>query len=110
MFAKNEAWESHIVCGFDRCRTLNSTFGGYREYVIAYRRVDTTVASWWRNDSYAKGITTRTSSWEAFKQFLHTRFVDKSMELDKVVVPEIQAKVMVDGDDTPLRGMSIQLH
>jgi hypothetical protein len=29
---------------------------------------------------------------------------------DKVVVPEVQAKVMVDEDDTPLRGMSIQLH
>jgi hypothetical protein len=30
------------------------------------------------------------------------------MKSDKVVVPEVQAKV--DGDDTPLRGMSIQLH
>jgi hypothetical protein len=34
--------------------------------------------------------------------------MQKSMESDKVVVPEVQAKV--DGDDTPLRGMSIQLH
>jgi hypothetical protein len=32
------------------------------------------------------------------------------MELDKVVITEVQGKVMVDGDDTPLRGMSIQLH
>jgi hypothetical protein len=34
--------------------------------------------------------------------------VDKSVESDKMVVPEVQAKV--DDDDTPLRGMSIQLH
>jgi hypothetical protein len=34
--------------------------------------------------------------------------LDKSVESDKAVVPEVQAKV--DGDDTPLRGMSIQLH
>jgi hypothetical protein len=30
------------------------------------------------------------------------------VESDKAVVPEVQAKV--DGDDTPLRGMRIQLH
>jgi hypothetical protein len=29
------------------------------------------------------------------------------MELDKVVVLDVQAKVMVDGDDTLLRYMSI---
>jgi hypothetical protein len=29
------------------------------------------------------------------------------MELDKVVVLDVQAKVMVDGDDTLLRDMSI---
>jgi hypothetical protein len=53
-------------------------------------------------------ITSKTSSWEDFKQFLRTRFVQKSMESNKAVVPEVQAKV--DGDDTPLRGMSIKLH
>jgi hypothetical protein len=36
--------------------------------------------------------------------------LEKSIELDKVVVPEVQSKAMVDGDHTPLRGMSIQLH
>jgi hypothetical protein len=30
------------------------------------------------------------------------------VESDKTAVPKVQAKV--DGDDTPLRGMSIQLH
>jgi hypothetical protein len=107
-FAEYETWESHMVCGFARCRTLDSKFGGHKEYVIIYRPVDTKVASSWCDDRSAKGITSKTSSWEDFKQFLHTRFVQKSMESDKVVVPEVQAKV--DGADTPLRGMSIQLH
>jgi hypothetical protein len=110
MFVEYETWESYMVHGFTRCRTLDSKFGGHMEYVIAYRRVDTNVASWWRDDRSAKGITSKTSSWEDFKQFLCTRFLEKSMELDKVVVPEVQAKVMVDEDDTPLRGMNIQLH
>jgi hypothetical protein len=66
------------------------------------------VASWWCDDRSAKGITNKTSSWEDFKQFLRTRFVQKSVESDKVVVLEVQAKVAED--DTPLRGMSIQLH
>jgi hypothetical protein len=70
--------------------------------------VDTKVASWWCDDRSAKGITSKTSSWEDFKQFLHTRFVEKSIESDKMVVLEVQAKV--DDDDTPLRGMCIQLH
>jgi hypothetical protein len=78
------------------------------EYVIAYRRVDTHVASWWCDDRSTKGITSKTSSWEDFKPFLCTRFVEKSVESDKAVVPEVQVKF--DGDDTPLRGMSIQLH
>jgi hypothetical protein len=97
-----------MVHGFARCRQLDSTFGGHMEYVIAYRRVDTHVDSWWCDDRSAKGITSKMSSWKDFKQFLRTRFVEKSVESDKVVVPEVQAKV--DGDDTPLRGMSIQLH
>jgi hypothetical protein len=118
-FAEYEAWESYMICGFARCRLLDSKFGGHMEYVIAYRRVDTNVASWWRDDRSAKGITSKTSSWEDFKQFLHTRFLEKSMEIVpwrspwryvKVIVPEVQSKVMVDGDDTSLRGMSIQLH
>jgi hypothetical protein len=107
-FAEYETWESYMVCGFARCRMLDSTFGGHIEYVIAYRRVDTKVASWWCDDMSVKGITSKTSNWEDFKQFLHTRFLEKSMESDKVVVPEVQA--MVAEDDTPLRGMSIQLH
>jgi hypothetical protein len=44
-FAEYETWESHMVRGFARCRTLDSKFGGHMEYVIAYRRVDTKVAS-----------------------------------------------------------------
>jgi hypothetical protein len=39
---------------------------------------------------------------------MRIRFVQKSMESGKVVVLEVPAKV--DGDDTPLRGISIQLH
>jgi hypothetical protein len=108
--AEYETWESSMVCDFARCRTLDSKFGGHMEYVIAYPQMDTNVASWWGDNRSTKGITSKTSSWEDFKQFLRTRFLEKSMELDKVVVPVIQAKVMVDRDDTPLRGMSIQLH
>jgi hypothetical protein len=63
--------------------------------------VDTNVSTWWHNDWSAEGITSKTFSWADFKQFMRTRFFEKSMELDKVVVPEVQANVMVDGDDTP---------
>jgi hypothetical protein len=34
--------------------------------------------------------------------------LEKTVESDKAVVPKVQANV--DGDDTPLRDMSIQLH
>jgi hypothetical protein len=66
-FTEYEACESYTVHGFARCHTLDSKFGGHMEYVIAYRRVDTTVASWWHADKSAKGITSKTSSWEDFK-------------------------------------------
>jgi hypothetical protein len=75
-----------MVRGFARCRTLNSKFGGHMEYVFAYRRVDTNVASWWCDDMSAKGITCKTSNWEDFKQFLSTRFVEKSVVM-KTVCP-----------------------
>jgi hypothetical protein len=70
--------------------------------------VDAQVVTWWREEMCTKGITLGTSNWKDLKQFLRTRFLDKSVVLDKAVVPEVQAKV--DGDDTPLRGMSIHLH
>jgi hypothetical protein len=74
-FAEYETWESYMVRGFARCHTLDSKFGGHMEFVIAYRRVDTKVASWWCDDRSVNAITSKTSSWEDFKQFLHTRFV-----------------------------------
>jgi hypothetical protein len=77
-------------------------------YVLAHRRVDEKVATWRHEERSAKGITGETSSWEEFKQFLRARFLDKSVESNKAVVLEVEAKV--DGYDTPLRGMSIQLH
>jgi hypothetical protein len=52
----------------------DSAFGGYTKYVIAHRRVDTYVASWWRKESSAKDITSKTSNWEVFKQFVCTNF------------------------------------
>jgi hypothetical protein len=107
-WAEYQSWEKDMDHGFDRCRTLDRTFGGRVEYVLAHRRVDDKVATWWHEESSAKGMTGGTSSWEEFKQFPHARFLERSMESDKAVVPEVQAKV--DGDDTPLRGMSIQLH
>jgi hypothetical protein len=70
--------------------------------------VEAQVVTWWREERCAKGITLGTSNWKDLKQFLRTRFLDKSVALDKAVVLEVQAKV--DGDDTPLGGMSIQLH
>jgi hypothetical protein len=36
-FVEYETWESHMIHGFARCRTLDSKFGGHMEYVIAYR-------------------------------------------------------------------------
>jgi hypothetical protein len=94
--------------GFAQCRARDSKFGGFTEFVLAHRRVGTQVAGWWHEERCAKGITLETSRWEVFKQFLRTRFLDQTVESDKAVVPMVQAKV--DGDDTPLRGMSIQLH
>jgi hypothetical protein len=61
-FEEYETWESYMVQGFARSHNLDSTFG-HMEYVIAYRRVDTNVASWWHNDKSAKGITCQTFSW-----------------------------------------------
>jgi hypothetical protein len=107
-FIEYESWESHMEHGFAQYRARDSKFGGYTEFVLAHRRVDAQVVTWWRDERYVKGITLGTSNWKDLKQFLRTRFLDKSIASDKVVVPEVQAKV--DGDDTPLRGMSIQLH
>jgi hypothetical protein len=107
-FAEYESWESHMERGFAQCHARDSKFGGFTKFLLAHRRVDTQVVTWWREERSAKGITVGTSSWEDLKQFLRTRFLDKSVESDKAVVPEVQAKI--DGDDTPLRGMSIQLH
>jgi hypothetical protein len=107
-FAEYESWESHMEHGFAQCHARDSKFGGFTEFLLAHRCVDTQVVTWWREERCAKGITLETSSWEVLKQFLRTRFLAKSVESDKTAVPKVQAKV--DGDDTPLRGMSIQLH
>jgi hypothetical protein len=39
-------------------------FGGRVEYVLAHRPVDEKVATWWREERSAKGMTGGTSSWE----------------------------------------------
>ena len=46
-YTEFQPWESDMDLGFARCRTLDSTFGGHTEYVLAYRRVDETLASLW---------------------------------------------------------------
>ena len=51
-----QAWESDMDIGFARCRALDSHFGGHTEYVLAYRRVDETVASWWHEETSVKGL------------------------------------------------------
>ena len=84
--------------GFAKCRSIDSKFGGRTEFALAHRRVDETVASWWKEESTAKGITT--PSWADLKQFLRTRFWEKSKELDKVVSSE---------DVVPLSGLNLQL-
>jgi hypothetical protein len=88
-FTEYESWESYMVHGFAQCHKLDSAFGGHIEYVIAYRRVDTKMSSWCHEERSAKGITSETSCWEDFKQFMRTQFFEKSMESDKVVVPEV---------------------
>jgi hypothetical protein len=70
------SWEKDMDHGFDRCRTLNCTFGGRVEYVLAHRRVDEKVATWWRKERSAKGMIGGTSSSEEFKQFLRARFLE----------------------------------
>ena len=83
-----QSWESDMEHGFARCRILSPKFGGYTEYILALRHVDETVASWWHEERYVKGIKKGTSTWEDFQKFLRTRFLEKSTELDKVVIPE----------------------
>ena len=41
-----QIWESHIDGGFERCKALDSTFGGQIEFDLAYRRVDNELAKW----------------------------------------------------------------
>ena len=96
-YTEFQSWESDMDLGFTRCRTLDSKFGGHTEYVLAYRRVDEILASLWREERSVKGIT---SSWENFKQFLHTRFLEKSTEMDKLVIPD---------EFVPLSGLNVQL-
>ena len=96
-YTEFQSWESDMDLGFARCRTLDSTFGGHTEYVLAYRRVDETLASLWRAERSAMGIT---SSWANFKQFLSAKFVAPIEEKDRVVVPE---------EAVPLRGLNMQL-
>ena len=50
-YSEFQTWESVMDQGFARCREHTSTFGGRLEYVIAYRRVDETVARWWNDES-----------------------------------------------------------
>ena len=99
-YAEYQSWEFDMDRGFERCHTLDRTFGGHTEFVLAYRRVDDRVASWWHEERSAKGISGGTSSWTDFKQFLRARFLEKSTEMDKVVIPE---------DDVPLSGLNMQL-
>jgi hypothetical protein len=33
--------------GFDRCHIYDSEFDGYSGFILAHRRVDVEVASWW---------------------------------------------------------------
>jgi hypothetical protein len=104
-FTEYESWESHMERGFAQCHAHDSKFGGPTEFLLAHWHVDAQVVTWWREEWCAKGITLGTSNREDLKQFLRTQFLDKFVESNKAVVPEVQAKV--DGDDTPLRGMSI---
>ena len=99
-YSEFQIWESIMDQGFARCRELNSTFGGRLEHALAYRRVDETVASWWNDERSAQDITGGTSSWGDFKQFLRTRFMQQSTELDKVIIPE---------EVEPLSGLNMQL-
>jgi hypothetical protein len=49
-FTEYESWESHMERGFAQCRARDSKFGGYTEFVLAYRRVDTQVVTWWHEE------------------------------------------------------------
>ena len=62
-----QSWEQDMDRGFERCRTLDSKFGGHAEYVLAHRRVDEEVATWWTEERSAKGIASGTSSWDFFQ-------------------------------------------
>ena len=87
MLIEYSSWESEMERGFARCRILDSHFDGLTALVIAHRRVDSTVSSWWREEMCVKGITWKTSNWEHFKQFLRTRYFEKFVEMDKADAP-----------------------
>jgi hypothetical protein len=98
--ADYQSWEKDMDHGFDRCHTLDRMFGGHVEYVLAHRRVDETLATWWCEERSAKGMTCGISCWEEFKQFMHARFLERSTELDKAVISE---------EVVPLSGLNVQL-
>ena len=97
--AEYQSWESDMDSGFAKCRTLDYNFGDPTALVIAYRRVDTKLSSWWREEMRVRGITWQTSNWEEFKQFLRTKFVEPSTDLDKSPVEDV----------VPLSGLNMQL-
>ena len=97
-YAEFQIWESDMISGFARCRALRSVFSGYIEYMLASRRVDETVDGWWQNEKHAKGLKDGACNWEIFREFLHSRFVEKSVEMEKVVIPE---------EEVPLSGLNM---
>jgi hypothetical protein len=56
-FAEYQSWESHMERGFAQCHARDSKFGGPTEFLLAHRRVDAQVVTWWREERCAKGIT-----------------------------------------------------
>jgi hypothetical protein len=70
-----QSWEFHMQRGFNRCRTYDSEFDGYVGFILAHRRVDVEVASWW-SEKVDKEITYAT--WEDYMKFLRACFVSSS--------------------------------
>jgi hypothetical protein len=62
-FTEYESWESHMERGFAQCRARDSKFGGFTEFLLAHRRVDTQVVTWWCEEKVRK----EHHSWNIFQ-------------------------------------------
>ena len=86
-------WETHMEQGFHRCRKYNGKFSGYYAYVLAHRRVDKELDSWWSEAVAREGFS---HTWEDYKVSLRNGFVLPYME-DIQQPPKVEHEIAAVG-------------